>query len=304
VYRFWLCAIAVLLYSNAIAQSCCSVSSGNNWNILPNVQQSILGVRYSYKQYYSIYPESLNPELSGNRADELIHTVDVSGRFRVHPRVQLMFNLPYSFLMRTDETKTAYQYGFNDMQFNAQIAVIKPRCIKRVKHYWNIGTGIKLPLGKFTMDKSRLFTTSLQLGTGSVDFNLHSNYNLQFPKWSVNWLSAVRLNTTNPQGYRFGHRIQNTVAAYYKINYKNATVMPHAGLATDIAFFNRLNGVEQTYTGGIYLSGVAGLDVVHNKWSLSLVTYPTILNHLNWSGEMRNRVNAELGFYYKIFKTN
>lgn len=302
MYRVWLCAVIVLLYNNAIAQSCCSVSSGNNWNILPNVQQSLLGVRYSYKQYYSVYPESLNPELSGSKANEYMHTVDISGRFRVHPRVQLMFNLPYSFLMRTDANSISYQNGFNDMQFNTQIAIVKPSCNKPLMHFWNVGGGIKLPLGKFTMDANRLFTTSLQLGTGSVDFNVHSNYNLQAQKWSVNWLSAARLNTANPQGYRFGHRLQNTLTVFYKISSKKTTVMPHAGLATDIALFNRLNGVKQTYTGGIYVSGVAGLDVLHNKWSLSLVTYPALLNHLNWSGEMRNRVNAELGFYYKIFK--
>ena len=129
------------------------------------------GVRYTYRSSYSIYPSSLNPEMNGRRTDEHMHTAEVFGRFKLHKRLQLSVYLPVNIIQQNEAGTFSKSAGLGDMMFLLQGMLLDPdKCYKgNSRHQLRVGAGLKLPSGQFKMDQNYMFTTNMQLGSGSLD---------------------------------------------------------------------------------------------------------------------------------------
>lgn len=301
--RTWFLLLAcIALATNTFSQSCCATSNGNNWSILPNLNKHVLGARYTFRQFHSIYPKSFNPELSGMVTSENIQTLEVFGRFNVSKQLQLSVFLPFSTIHQNSPHKNNRVTGLGDMVFILQYQLFHPkRCDdSKDKHQLRLGFGAKLPSGEFLMNEDRMFATSLQLGTGSVDFIQNLIYTYRNKQFGMNTSLAYRANLVNPAGYRFGNRLQWSTAFFYVISSKTIQIMPQLGFNYDYAFFNVRNGKALTYTGGHFVNAVAGLDIYFKRVAVTAAFTPALLNKLNWSGENRHRFNAELGVFYNF----
>lgn len=294
--------VSLMLTMNTFSQSCCATSNGNNWSILPNLNRHVLGVRYTFRQFHSVYPKSFNPELSGMVTAENSQTAELFGRFNVAKQWQLSVFLPVTSIHQSSLQKGNRATGLGDMVFMLHYQLIYPKhCGDNTnRHQLRIGFGAKLPSGEFLMKEDRMFATSLQLGTGSVDFIQNIIYTYRYKQFGVNSSLAYRANTVNPAGYRFGDRVQWSNALFYVVDIKNIQLMPQLGVNYDYAFFNVRKGKALIYTGGHFVNCTAGLDIYFKRIAVSTAFTPAILNKLNWSGENRHRFNVELGVFYNF----
>ena len=300
VLLLWLIAIV----PSAYAQSCCATGAGSNWSILPNINKHTVGVRYTYRSSYSIYPSSLNPEMNGRRTDENMHTAEVFGRFKLHKRLQLSVYLPVNIIQQNEAGTFSKSAGLGDMMFLLQGMLLDPdKCYKgNSRHQLRVGAGLKLPSGQFKMDQNYMFTTNMQLGSGSLDVLFNAIYTYRYKQFGFNLLSSYKLNTYNPQQFKFGDKLQGGGNFFYvfKVKESGVQLMPTLGLYCDHNFSNRKNKDVLGYTGGTFVTTSAGLDLYYKRFALSASVIPTVLNKLNWSGEMKQRYAVEAGMYYNF----
>lgn len=288
--------------TNLSAQSCCCASTGSNWSIMPNLEKHVLGARYYYKTFYSVYPHSLNPELSNSRIDEQLHTLEVFGRFNIAKRFQLSVFLPVNIINQTDRKGFSQNAGLGDMSFMLQYGLLDPRRCngKFSKHQLRLGAGVKLPSGQFSITAANMFATSLQLGTGSVDFLFNGLYTYRFKQFGFNLTAAYRINTVNPYQYKFGDRAQAGTAFFYVIPVKNLSIMPQVGINYDHGFFNKSHKEKLTYTGGDFMTATIGIDIYYKSLAFTTAFTPALVNRLNWSGELRQKYFFEAGVFYNF----
>lgn len=290
--------------TNAYTQACCCTGAGANYSILPNLNKHIIGVRYSYKNYFS-ETQSLNPELNGTITRQHLNTLELFGRFNLTKRLQLSVFLPVSFIQQQSKISTDKTSGLGDMSFLLQYNLLDPlKCNgKKTKHQLRLGLGTKLPTGEFKMNADDLFSTNLQLGTGSIDFIGNAIYTFRYKEFGFNTSVSCKFNTTNNKGYRFGDKLQSGTNFFYVFDVKEVQLMPAVGFNYEHQFSNGKDGRLLDFTGGDFLSSVVGFDVYYKQFAFSSSVSPAMMNHLNWNGENKNRFNVELGVFYN-FSTN
>jgi hypothetical protein len=283
------------------AQSCCCTGAGANYSILPNLNRHIIGMRYSYRNFYNEV-NSLNPDLDGKVMTQHLHTTELFGRFNLTEKLQLSALLPVNFIRQKNGNQVSNTTGLGDMSLLLQYQVLNPlRCNgNETKHQLRLGAGVKLPSGNFEMDKAGTFATNLQLGSGSVDFIGNAVYTLRYRKFGVNVLATYRYNTVNPEAYRFGDKAQAGASFFYVFDVSGITLMPQVGITYEHQFENRYNKKLLTYTGGSFLYTHAGFDVYYKNFAFSSAFTPALMNQLNWEGENKNRYNFEVGVFYNF----
>jgi hypothetical protein len=96
-------------------------------------------------------------------------------------------------------------------------------------HQLWIGGGLKLPTGKFEIEKDDPDVASManmQLGSGSTDFLLSATYNVQVNKLGVNTAATYKISTANNDEYRFGDKFSASSFVYYPIAVSKAIISP------------------------------------------------------------------------------
>lgn len=288
-------------YTGIYSQSCCCTGAGANYSILPNLNKQVLGVRYTYRSYIS-ETHSLNPEMNGMITSQQLNTLEIFGRFNLNKRLQLSVFLPVSFIHQHSMNSDERTAGLGDMSFLLQYAVLDPlKCNgKKSKHQLRLGVGTKLPSGEFKMNANDMFNTSLQLGTGSVDFIFNGIYTYRFKKFGFNASAAYGLNTTNTKGYRFGDKTLMASNVFYIFDVKEISIMPSIGFNYEHLSSDRLKKTSLDNTGGDFLTSSIGLDVYYKQFAFSSAFYPALMNRLNWENGNKNKFNFEAGVFYNF----
>jgi hypothetical protein len=310
--------IALMLaasYINVSAQACCCNSSGSNYTILPNLDEHVVGVRYSFASYNATtYPmssmvmtngEQMNMMGPGTPTLENMSTIDVFGRFQLAERFQLSVFLPVHVLSERTSGTFQRSAGLGDASVLLQYSVFDPKkCTgKKSKHQLRFGAGIKTPTGKFSTSPDGMYTTDLQMGTGSVDFLFNAIYTYRYKHFGFNVLSSYKKNLVNKEQFRFGDKLREGLNLFYAFDAgKKVTISPTMGLNYDHAFFNVSQKQQLTYTGGDYISCGAGLDLNYKDFTWSSTISPMLVSYLNWSGEPVQRFTFETGLYYSFAK--
>lgn len=300
--RFLVLVIMLTVFTtNTYSQACCCTGAGANYSILPNLNKHVIGLRYTYRSYFS-ETTSLNPEQNGTVTNQGLHITELFGRFNVYDRLQLSVFMPVNFIQQQSRLNKSSAAGLGDWSFLLQYNLLNPlKCNgKNDKHQLRVGAGMKLPSGDFTMNKNDLFNTNLQLGTGSVDFPFNAIYTFRYKDFGLNAATGYKFNTTNPQGYRFGDKIQAGINVFYLFKIKEVQLMPNAGFNYEHQFENRLDHKMLSYTGGEFMTTSIGLDVYYKQFAFSSTLSPAVMNELNWDGENQNKLNLEAGIFYNF----
>ena len=296
--------VLIAPFTKTYTQACCCTGAGANYSILPNLNQHVIGLRYTYRNYFS-ETHSLNPELDGTITNQHLNSLEIFGRFNLNKRLQLSVFMPVSFIQQTARGVTQKTAGLGDMSFLLQYNVLDPqKCNgKKSKHQLRLGIGTKLPSGEFSMTADDMFNTNLQLGTGSIDFLTNAVYTYRYNSFGFNTSISYKYNTVNNHHYRFGDKVQSGTSFFYIIGIKQVQLMPSVGFNYEHEFSNKLGGATLDYTGGDFLNTLVGFDVYYKQFAFSSSISPAMMNHLNWNGENKNRFNAEAGVFYN-FSTN
>jgi len=292
----------LLLAQPAQAQSCCSSGGGAGCSVLPGVYTQMAGLRFVHSRFSSVYPQSLIPEKSGQRANEHLYHLEAFARFNVWQRLQVLAFLPLERIERMEAGKTTVQQGVADVSLMLQYGLFSQSKFdgQALKHQLRFGAGVKLPSGKFRYDSQSMFATNLQTGSGSTDVLLQIQYTLRKGSWGLNAWQNTRLNTENRQGFRFGHQMQYALQTFYWYGKGSLGLMPSAGFTFTQQLPNFRNQKKLTFTGLELLHASIGLDVYWRSFIFTSAFQPRVWYKLNWSGEQYNLWRLETGLYYQF----
>ncbi len=138
-----------------------------------------------------------------------------------------------------------------------------------------IGGGIKLPTGKFEIEKNDPDIASVanrQLGSGSVDFLLNTMYNVRVNKLGINTSAAYKINSVNKEDYKFGNKLSASSFVYYAVAVSKTMISPNLGLLYEHTEGSELQNNKIDLTGGSLLQGSIGTEISFNKITVGFNT--------------------------------
>jgi hypothetical protein len=286
-----------------LACDLCGCSNGGSFfGILPQGHRGFLGVRYRYNTFHS-HLTSLN--LSSR---EQFRTAELWGRFYPAKRVQVMAFVPYQFSQQTILKTGAVTplSGLSDITVLAHYNLINTFMDDSVVHIVNhnvlVGGGVKLPTGRFRYDENNLSEVAnpnFQLGTGSTDWIGNLIYTARYKNWGLNADVSYRVTTTNPNGYRFGNRLNTSASLFYLTSLGSRSIMPNAGVFVEQAGHDVNQGVINKQTGGYATYVNVGTEVYLTTISFGVSYRHPVVQHLS-GGELvaNDQLTTHLTFLF------
>lgn len=263
---------------------CGCSSGGNSLGILPQFNNHFVGLRYSYKQFNTTHPPSIIPGIEGQNSDEYFHSLELWGRFYPIKRLQVFAFVPFHFYQQKLSNESIFVNTIGDISVLANYIFIQTPDTGnfKIKHNFQGGIGIKMPTGQFQMKHhEELLNPNLQPGTGSWDILFNLAYTLRYKKWGMNTEVVYRLNTPNPEKYKFGDKVTLSAKGFYLKEWNKFSLLPSSGLVYEYTFSNLDKNARVDYTGGNVFSIHAGIDLYWKRFSLGLSTQIPVWQNLS-----------------------
>lgn len=285
-----------LLASSAAACDVCGCSSSGNLMVgMPGHQSNFVGIGWKYLSFSAW-------DLDGNQADDGFMQWDLRGRFALNKRFQLQASIPYNLSMRTFEGSKSQLGGLGDAMLLGSWNAIEtaPDSIHKAKHLLTVGSGLKLPTGKFAIDGKNLpLPANFQLGTGSYDVVFLLNYRYQLDKWGFNLAVNGRLNSVNPHAYQFGDQLGTQVFAFHWLEVGKVALMPYAGGYAEFIEADKRKGIYQYGTGGKGLYALAGLEAFAGDFAIGVsLQTPVFQSYTSQNIEANMRLSGTVSYLF------
>ncbi len=244
--------------------ACGCSASGGSMGFASMLNSNFVGVRYFNQQYQStdgLYSNSLWYQ-------ENFNTAQVWARIPVKENVQLSVLLPYHSHNRDTASGNQTISGLGDVTLLAMYRLYQTHKDSTfLVHTLQMGGGLKMPTGKFNEANSGTVNPSFQVGTGSWDYLLASEYIVRRKQFGLNTLLNYIVKTENQKSYRFGNQL-NYAATFFYLYEKNAySFAPQVGIAGEIYGSNYQHGQKLDKTAGNALFGKLGFEVGSNAFS-------------------------------------
>ena len=290
------------LYEDCDVCGCGSSGGGMGYGTLGNA--NFVGVRYINQQYRSrdgIYNNS--PWI-----DEHFNPLQVWGQIPLGKRVAVNAIVPFHLHNRElVDGSTQNINGLGDINILVSYAVVQPREIPFVqdvspfKHSLSIGVGLKLPTGSYNRANNvGSVNPSFQLGTGSWDFMLASNYTLNYQQWGLGVLANYVFKTENNQQYEFGDQINYGINLFRTFeDMQMRSYSPVVGVAGEVFGENQSYGIAVQDTAGHVLFGKVGFEADLWKFNTGINVMLPITQNLN-DGNVEAKSRIGLHFNYKL----
>ena len=136
-----------------------------------------------------------------------------------------------------------------------------------VAHKFQLGGGIKVPSGKYNSANNGTLNPSFQLGTGSWDYLLVSEYVLKKDKFGLNTVLSYTFKTENQKHYQFGDQFNYGSTLFYLLDLNKIKIAPQAGISGEVYNSNQQFKQEVSDTKGEIVFGKFGLEIGKNKFS-------------------------------------
>lgn len=295
--RFTLSVALLFSAIRVLACDVCGCAMGNNFfGIVPNYQKNFVGLRYSYTSFHSIHP--------GDNAfgEDYLHTTDLWARFVPFKRMQLFAQLPYQQFKRVEEGDNFKYNGIGDISFLANYTLVNnsDSLYGKIKHFLQLGGGIKLPTGNNAIIKNkRTLPNPIQLGSGSIDYLANLAYTVRYNNTGLNVEGVYRINTENKNEYKNGNRFALSTKIFGRFLLKKIALLPAFGVRYDRYKENYSYGRAVEYTGGNNLSMGPSLNIFYKQWALSTDWQKPIKQNLN-EGQTTAQpsFSTQLSFYF------
>ncbi|PKB15809.1 hypothetical protein [Flavobacterium sp. 5] len=247
--------------------ACGCSASGGSMGFASVLNANFVGIRYFNQQYKTndgLYSNS--PWYVDN-----FNTVQVWGRIPVSNKIQISALIPYHFHER--ETAT----GMEDINGVGDITVLGMYTLYQthkdstiVSHTLQLGGGFKAPTGKFNEANSEGVNPSFQVGTGSWDYLLATEYTIRRNKFGLNTMLNYVIKTENQKHYQFGNQFNYSGTFYYLYEKNSLSIAPQVGLAGEVYDSNYQHGQELVNTSGDILFGKFGVEIGKDRFSIGL----------------------------------
>lgn len=223
--RFLLIAVISLSINNTAVRGCdiCGGSGAFYNGMLPLYYKHFVGFRYRFSSFRSALGHQ---SAASEYSQEYFHRFELTGRFFLHRRVQLLAFLPVNYHQQFSSNESVSIAGQGDLSvlvlydvWNSSFANEKP-----VKHNLLLGGGIKCPSGSYEKKNQdgELLHPAFQIGTGSLDFIISSVYTLRYKRIGLNVNASYKINLPDKNDYKFGN--QFTAATTFFVLYKSKKI--------------------------------------------------------------------------------
>lgn len=268
--------------------ACGCSASGGSMGFSSMLNTNFVGIRYfnqSYKSTDGLYSNSAWYK-------ENFNTVQVWARIPVTKNIQVSALIPYHFHNRDTETGSQNINGLGDVTVLAMYKLYQTKKDSTVfVHSLQAGVGLKAPTGKFNQANSGLINPSFQVGTGSWDYLLATEYVIKRKKLGLNTLLNYTIKTENQKQYQFGNQLNYAGTFFYLHEIKKISIAPQLGFAGEVYDSNYQYNQRVRKSSGDILFGKIGFEIGRDKFSFGANAMLPINQNL-----ASNRVEAKYRF--------
>ncbi|KQO31627.1 hypothetical protein ASF10_21695 [Flavobacterium sp. Leaf82] len=277
--------------------ACGCSASGGSMGFGSMLNNNFVGLRYMKQSYTSrdgIFANS--PWI-----DENFNTIQAWARIPVTEKIQISALVPYHFNERKLTAGTENISGLGDITVMALYTVFETkRDSTFFTHKINLGGGVKLPTGKFTeANNLGSVNQSFQLGTGSWDFPIISEYVVKHKNLGLNTTLNYIFKTENSKNYQYGDQFNYAGTFFYLFDLKSVQIVPQAGLAGELYQTNKQYGLDLPNTAGDILFGKFGIEAGKDKFSVGINAMLPINQNLS-SGNMEANYRWSVNLNYTL----
>ncbi|MEZ4853114.1 transporter [Flavobacterium sp.] len=244
--------------------ACGCSASGGSMGFSSMINPNFVGVRYfnqSYKSSDGLYSNS-------PWYDENFNTIQLWGRIPVSNKIQVSLLVPYHFHNRKSNLGDQSISGIGDITALGFYSIVKTKNDSlNYKHHVMLGGGVKMPTGKYNETNNGSVNPSYQLGTGSWDYILASEYIIRKNKMGLNTMLNYTIKTENEKNYRFGNQFNYGSTFFYVLEKEKLSFVPQAGFAGEIYETNYQHGQKVRNTEGNILFGKLGFEIGKDTFS-------------------------------------
>ena len=298
-----LALLPLVVVINSMACPICGCGGGNLYfGLMPNFKSSFVGIRYNSANYHT----QLASDIS-QHSNNYYHSIELWGGYNISNKLRVMAFAPYYFNQQIDDDGTNNTNGIGDVsvmaQYNIWQSITSFQNNKALKQQLWIGGGLKIPTGKFKVNLSDSTTTlsdiNAQLGTGSTDFILNTQYNFQYAKFGINVSANYKVNTQNNDTYKFGNRFTSNWIAYYQFGNRHLKISPNLGFGYENTNPNRLQGTKVPYSGSHLLTAIAGVELNIKGLGIGMnVQLPTSEDFAEGQTQLKMKAMAHLSYAF------
>lgn len=286
-------------FSNSLLEDCdaCGCSaSGGSMGFASMLNTNFIGIRYfnqSYKSTDGLYSNS--PWYNEN-----FNTLQLWARIPVVKRVQISALIPYHFHNRETNSGTQNISGLGDITVLGMYQLYQTHKDSTLFiHSLQAGAGLKIPVGKFDATNNGSVNPSYQVGTGSWDYLLATEYVIRRQKLGLNTLLNYVIKTENDKYYQFGNQFNYAGTFFYLLKRDAYSIVPQLGFAGEVYESNYQLGQKVRNTSGDIFLGKIGFEVGKDKLSLGVNVMLPIAQNLT-GGNVEANYRWSLNFNYSL----
>lgn len=274
--------------------ACGCSASGGSMGFSSMLNTNFIGIRYFNQQYKSsdgLYSNS--PWYNEN-----FNTIQVWARIPVNKNIQISALLPYHFHNRETATGNQDIKGIGDITVLAMYRLYQTHKDSTFfVHTLQVGGGVKAPTGKFDQSNAGDVNPSFQVGTGSWDYLLATEYIIKRKKFGLNTILNYTIKTENDKKYRFGNQFNYAGTFFYLYEKEKLSFAPQLGFSGEVYGRNYQYSEVVRKTSGDIVFGKAGFEIGKNKFSLGAnVMLPIHQNLASARVEAKYRWSVNLNY--------
>lgn len=255
----------LFLYEDCDACGCSASGGGMGFSSM--FSQNFVGIRYMNQSYTS------RDGLFRNSPwiDENFNTMQVWARIPVMKNLQVSALVPYHFHNRELSSGEQKIDGLGDITVLALYTIFETKSDStQFAHQFQLGGGVKAPTGKYNAKNNGSVNPSFQVGTGSWDYLLVTEYTIRHKKLGLNSILNYAFKTENEDHYQFGNQFNYGSTFFYQIEALGISFVPQAGIAGEVYGTNKQYQEDIRDTRGDILFSKIGLEIGRDKFSLGI----------------------------------
>lgn len=277
-----------------MCDACGCSASGGSMGFASMLNSNFVGIRYFNQHYKS------SDGLYSNSAwyNESFNTVQVWARIPVYKNFQISALVPYHFHNRETATGNQDIKGLGDITVLGMYRLYQTHKDSTfLVHTLQVGGGIKAPTGKFDQANAGNVNPSFQVGTGSWDYLLATEYIIKRKKFGFSTILNYVFKTENEKKYHFGNQFNYSSTFFYLYEKNKFSLAPQLGFAGEVYGSNyQYSEIVRKSSGDIFF-GKLGVEVGKNKFSMGAnVMLPINQNLANNRVEANYRWSVNLNY--------
>jgi len=271
--------------------ACGCSANGGSMGFSSMLSDHFIGIRYFHQSYQSrdgVFNDS--PWI-----DENFNTTQLWGRIPISKKLEVTVLVPYHFHRRVKSATTQDVDGIGDVTLMALYRIFQSKdSVAIYQHRVLVGGGVKVPTGKYDSANNGSVNPSFQVGTGSWDYSLATEYIIRKGNWGLNSAINYILKTENDKNYKFGDQFNYGSTLFYSTMIRKLIVVPQVGLAGEVYQANEEFNQNVPLTKGNIFFGKVGIELGYRKFSTGVNAMLPINQNLTGG---RVEANYRLGIH-------